>query len=974
MSGFKSFADKTTIHFNNNVTGIVGPNGCGKSNIAEAIRWVLGEQSVKSLRSASMSDVIFNGSSKRRMVNLAHVTLVFDNTSHIMDIAYEEVSITRKLHRDASGGEYFINNNAVRLKDIVDLISDSGIGKDSLSMISQGNVSNFAEAKPSERRVIFEEAAGVAKYKKRKNESVSKLYRTQENIDRVNDIVYELEKQVNPLKRAAKKAKRYQEKKDRLHTIEIAVLVHLIDKLTKEIEQLENNYFDLQTQSSLKETAIHVNETSMIQHKEQTSKLDREIAALQEELMSVVNEIQTLETRKIELDERRKYELEVGDVQQKSEQLSSLLYEAKLEYDDRLTRKETLKKDIETINQQLLEANKELLNQQTSLDLINNQLSKVSSRKEVLKNIVERPFLSHAGVNAILQAKASLAGVIDSVVGCLEVEIGYELALDAALGAASANIVTVDEKAARNAIKFLKSNQSGRATFIPLTVLKDRYLSKEAIVVCENTKGFLGVASHFVKENLENDPLSRAFLDNVIVVDELEQGNVLASLLNYNYKIVTLDGDVIHRGGTMSGGKVKEHSSIIGAKAELASMDDKLAQLHQNKDSQQAQLDDILAQKATLNESLLQKRISFAQLEPVVEAKRSKYERLKSEFESLSPELMQPSENFEEKLVKALNDVYSKRDQITSDINSKREQKVALLFELDRKEKQLHQLRKEYNDFLSKERAIELELSKMKTNYTHYVDRLNSDYQMTIEYARTLEKVDHVESAQEEVLMLRNEISNMGNINMDAPSEYEEVNTRYEFLLSQLDELKHAKEELLQIIDNMDTIMVERFKTMIDNINVELPIVFSALFGGGKAKLILDMPDDLLNSGVDIEVFPPGKTIKSINLFSGGEKSLIAISVLFAILKVRHVPLCVFDEVEASLDQGNVERFAKYLNNFSDQTQFVVITHRPGTMSLCDVLYGVTMPEDGVSEMIRVQLVDAVKLSDDTQEESNGVS
>ncbi len=974
MSGFKSFADKTTIHFNNNVTGIVGPNGCGKSNIAEAIRWVLGEQSVKSLRSASMSDVIFNGSSKRRMVNLAHVTLVFDNSSHIMDVAYEEVSITRKLHRNASGGEYFINNNAVRLKDIVDLISDSGIGKDSLSMISQGNVSYFAEAKPSERRVIFEEAAGVAKYKKRKNESVSKLYRTQENIDRVNDIVYELEKQVNPLKRAAKKAKRYQEKKDRLHTIEIAVLVHLIDKLTKEIEQLENNLFDLQTQSSLKETAIHVNETSMIQDKEQTSKLDREIASLQEELMSVVNEIQTLETRKIELDERRKYELEVGDVQQKSEQLSSLLYEAKLEYDDRLLRKETLKKDIETINKQLIETNKELLNQQTSLDLINNQLSKVSSRKEVLKNIVERPFLSHAGVNAILQAKASLVGIIDSVVGCLEVEVGYELALDAALGAASANIVTVDEKAARNAIKFLKSNQSGRATFIPLTVLKDRYLSKEAIVVCENTKGFLGVASHFVKENLDNDPLSRSFLDNVIVVDELEQGNALASLLNYNYKIVTLDGDVIHRGGTMSGGKVKEHSSIIGAKAELASMDDKISQLIQTKDSQQVQLDDIIAQKATLNESLLQRRISFAQLEPVVEAKRSKYERLKSEFESLSPELMKPSENFEEKLVKALNDVYFKRDQITSDINSKREQKVALLFELDRKEKQLHQLRKEYNDFLSKERSIELELSKMKTNYSHYVDRLNSDYQMTIEYARTLEKVDHVESAQEEVLMLRNEISNMGNINMDAPLEYEEVNTRYEFLLTQLDELKHAKEELLLIIDNMDTIMVQRFKTMIDNINIELPIVFSALFGGGKAKLILDMPDDLLNSGVDIEVFPPGKTIKSISLFSGGEKSLIAISVLFAILKVRHVPLCIFDEIEASLDQGNVERFARYLTNFSDQTQFVVITHRPGTMSLCDVLYGVTMPEDGVSEMIRVQLVDAVKLSDDNQEESHGVS
>ncbi len=974
MSGFKSFADKTVINFNNNITGIVGPNGCGKSNIAEAIRWVLGEQSVKSLRSASMSDVIFNGSSKRKMVNLAQVTLVFDNSSHIMDIAYEEVSITRKLHRNASGGEYFINNNPVRLKDIVDLISDSGIGKDSLSMISQGNVSNFAEAKPNERRLIFEEAAGVSKYKKRKNESVSKLYRTQENIDRVNDIVYELEKQVNPLKRAAKKAKRYQEKKERLQKIEIAVLVSLIDKLTKEIDQMENDLFDLQTQSSLKATAMHVNETSMMQHKEKANNQDKDIAVLQEELMNVVNEIQTLETRKIELDERRKYELEVGNVEQKSEQLATLLSEAKLEYDDRLARRDTLKQDIATINNQLIEINKFVLNEQTNLDLINNQLSKTSSRKEVLQNMVERPFLSQAGTNAVLSAKASLYGVIDSVVGCLEVESGYELALDAALGAAASHIVCDNEKAARNAISFLKQNQSGRATFIPLTVLKDRYLSNEAIVVCENSEGYLGVASHFVTESLTDDPLSRAFLDNVIVVDDLAKGNKLATLLNYNYKIVTTDGDVIHKGGTMSGGKVKEHSSLIGAKAELASMDEKVASLKEKQQHQQTQLEELAQQKATLHETLMQRRISLAQLEPVLDAKRSKYERLKGELENLSPSLVNSSENFEESLIKALNDVYYKRDQITSDINSKRESKVDLLFEVDRKEKQLHQLRKEYNDVLSKERAIELELSKMKTNYAHYVERLNSDYQMTIEYARTLDTLENIEEAQQEVMSLRQEINNMGNINMDAPTEYEEVNSRYEFLVTQLEQLTQAKDELLTIIDEMDQEMIVRFKDMIEKINEELPTIFSALFGGGRAKLILDMPDDLLNSGVDIEVFPPGKTIKSINLFSGGEKSLIAISVLFAILKVRHVPLCVFDEVEASLDQGNVERFAKYLNNFADLTQFVVITHRPGTMSLCDVLYGVTMPEDGVSEMIRVQLVDAMKMSDDSEENKDGLS
>lgn len=974
MVGFKSFADKTVIHFNSDVTGIVGPNGCGKSNIAEAIRWVLGEQSVKSLRSTSMSDVIFNGSQKRKMVNLAQVTLVFDNSKHLLDLPYEEVSITRKLHRNSSGGEYFINQNPARLKDIIDLISDSGIGKDSLSMISQGNVSNFAEAKPSERRVIFEEAAGVAKYKKRKNESLSKLLRTQENIDRVNDIVYELEKQVNPLKRAAKKAKRYVEKKERLEKIEIAVLISHIDQLSKDIKQMDNDLFDLQTQSSLYETTIAVNETSMIQLKEKASTLDREIAQQQEDLMNVVSEIQTLETRKIELDERRKYALEVGDLEEKSAQLSSLLSEAQLEYEDRTQRKEQLKNDINDINEQLVELNKSLLDQQTNYDLLTNQHRKLSSKKEVLTNMVERPFLSNAGVSSVLAAKSSLPGVIGAVVDCLNVDSGYELAIDAALGAANSHIVTEDEKAARQAISFLKTNRGGRATFVPLTVLKERYLSNEAMVVCENTSGFLGLAFDFVKETLPEEKLSRAFLQNVLVVDELENGNKLATLLSYRYKIVTLDGDVIHRGGTMSGGRARENSSIIQAKAELLTIDARLNELQETIDAQSQALEESHNQKNSINETMLQRRISLAQIEPVVEAKRSKYERLKSELESLFPQLQEPNANFEDKLITALNEVYSKRDQITSDINSKREQKVAILFELDRKEKQVHSVRKQFNEYLAKERAIEVELSKMKTNYDHYVERLNSDYQMTIEYARTLERIEEIEAAQEEVASLRIELANMGNINMDAPSEFEEVNTRYEFLVEQLDQLIQAKKELTTIIDEMDTIMVERFSDMIVSINEVLSDVFASLFGGGKAKLVLDQPDDLLNTGVDIEVFPPGKTIKSIRLFSGGEKSLIAISVLFAILKVRTVPLCLFDEVEAALDQRNVERFASYLKNFANQTQFVVITHRPGTMALCDVLYGVTMPEDGVSEMLRVQLVDAVKMGEETKEVDHGVS
>lgn len=964
IQGFKSFADKKIINFESNITGVVGPNGCGKSNIAEAIRWVLGEQSTKSLRSETMSDVIFNGSAKRKMVNIASVTLVFDNSRRSLPIDFDEVSVSRKYNRHSSMGEYFINNAPVRLKDILDLIADSGIGKDSLSMISQGNISSFAESKPIDRRSIFEEAAGVAKYKKRKNESFSKLTRTQENISRVNDIVFELEKQVNPLRRAAKKAQIYVEKKTRLESIEITVLVKQIQKLRTDIETFEQELFDLTTQTTLKSTHISVEENHIQQLKGQINIIDREIAQLQDDLMKAIHEIQTLETRKIELDEKRKYILETGSDEEKLEQIKLLLHDSKIEYDDRVSRKEQLMSEINETSRMIQELNRNWVDLQASSELTKSRLNRLENKEVILQNTIDKPFIGSVGVNAIISAKHSLTGIIDVVSSCIEVKSGYEIAISTALGAASNHIVTKDDEAAKNAIKFLKRNESGRATFIPLNVLKRYSIHQDQMIIAKATEGFLGVASSFVEDKVANGLLSESFLGNTLVVDSIDHANHLSKLLQHNVKIVTLDGDIIHRGGSMTGGKNRDHHSQIEAKHEIQLVRENIITLKEEFNLINKQFNDHQMKRQKLEETLLSLRLSNAQIEPVIEAKRAKYERLLNEYEQLSSQEETLNESFEETLITSLNQQYSHRDEIRQLIESKRENKIKLTFELERKDKHVLSLRREYVEISSQEKKIEIELTRMKTQLDGSLNRLSSDYSMTYEYASNQPMVDEIDNAQDEVVRLRSEIQSLGNINMDAPTEFEAVNERYEFLTDQLAELNKAKKQLEDLIHEMDQIMIERFSQTFNAINQHLPEVFASLFGGGKARLILEDPNDLLNTGIDIDVAPPGKTIQNIRLFSGGEKSLIAISVLFAILKTRHVPLCVFDEVEAALDQANVERFAKYLKKFAQETQFIVITHRPGTMAMCDNLYGVTMPEDGVSDMLQVKLLDAMTLAE----------
>ena len=964
MQGFKSFADNIVINFEDPITGIVGPNGCGKSNISDAIRWVLGEQSVKSLRGEKMTDIIFAGTEDRKAMNIAEVTLVFDNSSHMLNSDLDEIEMTRRLYNtgDDAESEYLINKKTVRYKDILDLILDTGLGKNSLSMISQGNVLSFAEAKPYDRREIFEDAAGVAKYKKRKIESLNKLERTKDNLDRTYDILSELERQVLPLQKQAKKAELYREKKARLEQIEVAVLVDEIKNINIQKNDLEKSLFNLQTNSSMHETTIQVHENANFEAKKKLRDFDIEINTISEKLMNTINEIGVYEKQKTEIDEKRKYALEMGSSEEKIKEMEALLNEAKFEYEDRLDRLNKVKTEIELLNRNLENIVVNIADASLKKDESSNILNKMQNKIEVLKNVLADPFSSvnQSGVQAIMSNKKSFYGIM-GVVGQELIPVKkYEEAINTALAGSVYHIVTKDEDAAKNAIQFLKKNKSGRATFIPITVLKEHYIKQEDLIVCQNTKGFLGTANEFCACDEEYDIVCDSLLGNVLVCDNLDNANNLAAILKYAYKIVTLDGEIVHKGGFITGGKVKNEVSIVTAQAELNRLQDEIVSYEAEKELAEKKYNELVANKNEIDAQVTEKRISMAQIEPVVEAKRSKYESLKNDFELIAPE----KENVTDRVVAKLAELYAKRDELSTSLKLRRDDKMKLSAEIDRKEQQIRQIRRQLDEAKNNVSQANTNKAILETKLENDIARLASEYQMTYEYALQNYTTEVDENTTEEVNALRKEINDLGNINMSAPEEFEEINERYEFLKKNYDDLVASRDKILSAIDEMDEIMKVQFKETFDAINAELPHTFTKLFGGGKARLVLEDPNDLLNSGIDVDVQPPGKAVKSIRLFSGGEKSLIAISVLFTILKVRPEPLIVFDEVESALDIANVERFAKYTKEFTDKSQFIIITHRPGTMEQCDTLYGVTMQKRGVSQMLKVKLVDAIEMAD----------
>lgn len=964
LQGFKSFADKTVIQFDQDITGIVGPNGCGKSNVNDAIRWVLGEQSVKSLRSGTnMSDIIFSGSEYRKPVNMARVTLVFDNSTRVFDSDFDEIEITRQILRANNEASYFINKTPCRLKDINDLVMDTGLGKDSLSIITQGNISSFADAKPEDRRSLFEEAAGVAKYKKRKKVSLSKLEQTKENLDRLQDILDELERQIGPLEKQAKKAEKYISLREKLSKIEISVLVEDIDQYNEKINQINKELFDIQAMHTSENAELLKQETRLESIRKEMYALDKQINELQGKYTKAMEENYQLERRKIEQDEKRKYMLKVADKKARQKEIQAMLEEARFEYQDRHQRLMQTQQDLNNRRNIVNDLKTKISKARYESDQANNILTQLQNRRQVLENMMKQPFAHQQGVRSVMQAKNSLSGVYGVVSELLIAHADKALAVNAALGGSIYQIITKNEADARNAISFLKRNRSGRATFLPLSVCHPRKMNEQVITIASTSPGFLGFASECVDCKEIFDPVKERLLGNVIVVDTLQNANETAKRLRYAYKIVTLDGDIVHTGGSMTGGVTKNQSTPVTMRQELDTINSKI-EGQKIKTNSCLNETDILTQKLQKeNDAIVTLQIELAKLENIYATKKAKYDSILAEYQELGVDIEENAELAQDDLVVQMSKMHAVLDSLSLEIQSLRQSRFDKGNDAEQLENQIRLVRREMNSKQSQIHNYEMEIVKVKTQLENALNRLSTDYEMTYEYALTKKEDVEIESAKEEVIQLRQAISRLGNINLDAPNEYKEVKERFDFMTSQKEDLEKASQQILAAIDEMDQTMISQFTEMFNKINAELDGVFKAMFGGGRASLSMVDPDDVLNTGIDIDVQPPGKMVKNIQTFSGGEKALIAISVLFAILKARTMPLCIFDEVEAALDQANVERFARYLSHYRGQSQFIAVTHRPGTMEQCDTLYGVTMQKDGVSKVLKVQLKDAVHIA-----------
>lgn len=965
LSGFKSFADKTVISFDSGVTGIVGPNGCGKSNINDAIRWVLGEQSGKSLRSgSSMSELVFAGSESRKAVGIARVSLVFDNSQKIFDSPFEEIEITREIRRATGESTCYINKTPCRLKDIADLVMDTGLGRDSLSIITQGNISTFADARPEERRLLFEEAAGVAKYKKRKKNSLSKLENVQENLERVQDHIDSLTDRLESLKEQAEKARLYKEYREELSGIEIALLASQISGYQKNLdalnERLEKNRLD----ESTCRVSLSNDDESLESLRSQIFELDQKIASLQKEYSETLEKSYAVQRRKVELDEKRKYTLEHADAISRIASLKEMCAEAQFEAEDRKKRLDEMKNALFLDEQKQRKISASISAAESRISQMRSWLSTLNGRKMVAENRLAQPYSHQQGVNAVLKARNSLQGIEGTVSELLKPEAEYAVAVSSALGSASEQIVTGDERNAREAIEFLKRSRAGRATFLPLSVCRPRTLYPEQQVIADHSEGILGTALEFVHCENRYRNLASRLLGTILVASDLKAANEAARSLKYKIKIVTLDGDTVHAGGAMSGGSRKQNNSLAAVQNELISINQKIQETTKNAEQAEKELRELNGQRDQLSESLVQQRISYEKLENIYRIKQEKFDSLSAELSSLNAQMDTGSDELEQNsLVREISEIHARQDRLNSDLTLARNTRADLSGRADELEGNVRRIRREMSSLSASIHQDELEKAKTETRMEQALMRLNTDYSLTYEAASEYRCDLSEKDAAVQVKKLRSQISALGDVNLQAPAEYEEVSSQAEFLNGQKEELEAASQKILDAIDEMDQTMITQFSEMFEKINSQLDGIFKAMFGGGRASLSMTDPSNVLETGIDIDVQPPGKTVKNIQTFSGGEKALIAISVLFAILKARTMPLCIFDEVEAALDQANVERFARYLSKFKDQSQFIVVTHRPGTMAQCDSLYGVTMEKDGVSRVLRVMLKDAVELT-----------
>lgn len=1166
IQGFKSFAEKTKVVFDQGVTAVVGPNGSGKSNITESLRWALGESSVKSLRGGKMPDVIFAGTESRKPLNYASVVVTLDNEDDFIKDAGQEIKVERHIYRSGDS-EYKIDGKKVRLRDIHDLFLDTGLGRDSFSIISQGKVEEIFNSKPEERRAIFEEAAGVLKYKTRRKETESKLQQTQDNLDRLEDIIYELDNQIKPLEKQAENARKFLDLEGQRKAIYLDVLVAQIkenkvelesteeelaqvqelltsyyqkrEKLEEENQTLKKQRQDLQAEmakdqgglmdltslisdlerklalskleseqvalnqqeaqarlaaledkrnslskeKSDKESYLAFLEENLIQNNQKLNRLEAEllafsddpdqmiellrerfVALLQEEA-DVSNQLTRIEN---ELENSRQLSQKQADQLEKlKEQLATAKEKASQQKTELETAKEQVQKllsDYQVCAKEQEELKSSYQIQQTQLfDRLDNLKNK-QARAQSLENILRNHSNFYAGVKSVLQEKDRLGGIIGAVSEHLTFDVHYQTALEIALGASSQHIIVEDENAATKAIDFLKSNRAGRATFLPLTTIKARTISSQNQDAIAASPGFLGMADELVTFDNRLEAIFKNLLATTAIFDTVEHARAAARQVRYQVRMVTLDGTELRTGGSYAGGANRQNNSIfikpeleqlqkeiaeeeVSLRSEEASLkvlqdemarltesleaikyqgeqariqeqglslayqqtsqqveeletlwklqeeelnrlsdgdwqadkekrQERLATIASDKQNLEAEIEEIKSNKnaiqeryQNLQEEVAQARLLKTELQGQKRYEVADIERLGKELDNLDIEQEEIQRLLQEKvdnLEKVDTDLLSQQaDEAKTQKTNLQQGLIRKQFELDDIEGQLDdiashldQARQQNEEWIRKQTRAEAKKEKVSERLRHLQSQLTDQYQ--ISYTEALEKSHELENlnlAEQEVKDLEKAIRSLGPVNLDAIEQYEEVHNRLDFLNSQRDDILSAKNLLLETITEMNDEVKERFKSTFEAIRESFKVTFKQMFGGGQADLILT-EGDLLTAGVEISVQPPGKKIQSLNLMSGGEKALSALALLFSIIRVKTIPFVILDEVEAALDEANVKRFGDYLNRFDKDSQFIVVTHRKGTMAAADSIYGVTMQESGVSKIVSVKLKD----------------
>lgn len=967
INGFKSFASSVNLELSKNFTGIVGPNGSGKSNIVDALKWVMGEQSVKTLRGQNgMTDVIFNGSSSREAARSAKVEIVLDNTDKSLPLDFSEIEIKRVVYRTGEN-EYFINKEKVRLKDITDLFIDSFSSKESLSIIPQGKISKILGGNSFEKRGIIEEAAGVVKYKKRKEETLRKLARTNENIERVNMLINELSLNIEPLKKEKEKALIYKENKEKLESIEVGVLAGDISTYNDEYTLVKNEKEKLELIIS-EESTSDIKERTLIEElRVKRSKLDEEVSSMQKELLLSAEELNELNSKKELLKERTKYDKESSLVKQRL----SYLEEEKLKISTNLSKLNLeLEESTRVLNQntnKLNDLNNDLNKEKANVSKLTGKINELTkkkydlvNRRDILLYNIENMTKVPYSVKSVLN-NPSLRGIRNTIGSLIEVESTYTQAIETLLGGSTNYVVTESDISAKEAIDYLKTNNKGRVTFFPLNLIKPKYIDETSLNEVKNIKGFIGVASDLVTYDKEYVGIIKNQLGNSIVVDNIDNALIISKKINSKYRIASLDGEIVHVGGSLTGGSLNKSNSNFTDKSELDSINrninsliNEISSCEESLKDTNNKLNDLVNMIYKTNLDVLSSTEKESNIKNSINLENESLNKITLELTSLG------KDEGTNELDEILNEYYEKEKNkklLEQAIINKETLRKEVIEELEFKEETLKKYNSKNKENTDRLNNLNIKEAKLSVIIDNLLNRLSEEYNLTYERARNNYELNlNINEAKTLIGEIKRTLKNLGEVNLSSIEEYERVSKRYEFLSTQKEDLVTSEQNLLKIINDMDDIMIEKFATTFKKVNNEFMKVFKELFGGGSAKLELTDPTNMLETGIEIIANPPGKKPGVLSLLSGGEKTLTAISLLFAVMNLKDVPFVILDEVESALDEVNVEKFGEYINHYKGKTQLLVITHKKKTMEYVDSLYGITMEESGVSKLVSVKL------------------